>query len=457
MKRKSMAAMLLVTALGLTACGGQGTGAAASQEAAQEAQTGEAGGEQSEEADGDELTGTDAPEASKPEEGTELDPGFSVESGSIPEITIEAKQIPDKECFQFVKDMKTGWNLGNTLDAYSQGKMYGDDISSEEIWGNPVTTKEMIDTLKNAGFRTVRIPVTWHNHVTDDGNGPVISEAWLDRVQEVVDYAYDNGMYVILNTHHDNTANIEGEGGYYPDTAHAEESDRYIRGIWTQVAERFKDYDEHLIFESLNEPRLAGTDYEWNFNAGVAECKDAAGSINRLNQLFVDTVRATGGNNVERYLMMPGYDASLAGAITDLYQLPNDIVSDKLIVSVHAYTPYNFALRPGNESEATDYFSWEDPKSVYEINDLMNSLYNKFVSKGIPVVIGEYGAVNRDNNTQDRVDYYAYYTAAARANGITCCVWDNGSFTDGEIFGILHRRVNQWFFEETVEAMMKYS
>lgn len=457
MKRKSMAAILLVTALGLTACGGQGTGAAASQEAAQEVQTGEAGGEQSEEADGDELTGTDAPEASKPEEGTELDPGFSVESGSIPEITIEAKQIPDKECFQFVKDMKTGWNLGNTLDAYSQGKMYGDDISSEEIWGNPVTTKEMIDTLKNAGFRTVRIPVTWHNHVTDDGNGPVISEAWLDRVQEVVDYAYDNGMYVILNTHHDNTANIEGEGGYYPDTAHAEESDRYIRGIWTQVAERFKDYDEHLIFESLNEPRLAGTDYEWNFNAGVAECKDAAGSINRLNQLFVDTVRATGGNNVERYLMMPGYDASLAGAITDLYQLPNDIVSDKLIVSVHAYTPYNFALRPGNESEATDYFSWEDPQSVYEINDLMNSLYNKFVSRGIPVVIGEYGAMNRDNNTQDRVDYYAYYTAAARANGITCCVWDNGSFTDGEIFGILRRRVNQWFFEEIVEAMMKYS
>lgn len=94
-----------------------------------------------------------------------------MESGSIPEITIEAKQIPDKECFRFVKDMKTGWNLGNTLDAYSQGKMCGDDISSEEIWGNPVTTKEMIDTLKNTGFRTVRIPVTWHNHVTDDGNG----------------------------------------------------------------------------------------------------------------------------------------------------------------------------------------------------------------------------------------------------------------------------------------------
>lgn len=175
MKRKSIAALLLAAALGLTACGGQSTDA--SQADTQEAQTGEAGGEQSEEADGDELTGTDAPEASKPEEGTQLDPGFSVESGSIPEITIEAKQIPDKECFRFVKDMKTGWNLGNTLDAYFQGKMYGDDISSEEIWGNPVTTKEMIDTLKNTGFRTVRIPVTWHNHVTDDGNGPVISEA----------------------------------------------------------------------------------------------------------------------------------------------------------------------------------------------------------------------------------------------------------------------------------------
>ena len=447
MKRKSIAALLLAAALGLTACGGQSTDA--SQADTQEAQN--------EEADADGIIGTDDFVVTKPEEGTELDPGFAVESGNIPEITIEAKQIPDKECFQFIKDMKTGWNLGNTLEAYSEGKMYGDDTSSEESWGNPVTTKEMIDTLKNAGFRTVRIPVTWHNHVTDDGNGPVISEAWLDRVQEVVDYAYDNGMYVILNTHHDNTANIDGEGGYYPDTAHAEESDRYIKGIWTQVAERFKDYDEHLIFESLNEPRLVGTNYEWNFNAGVAECKDAAESINRLNQLFVDTVRATGGNNVERYLMMPGYDASLAGAITDLYQLPDDIVSDKLIVSVHAYTPYNFALRPGNESEATDYFSWEDPQSVYEINDLMNSLYNKFVSRGIPVVIGEYGAMNRDNNTQDRVDYYAYYTAAARACGITCCVWDNGSFTDGEIFGILRRRVNQWFFEETIEAMMKYS
>lgn len=427
MKNKWIVTTCIVAALGLTACAGSS-----------------------------ENTGAEE-QASMPEEEQQTDPGFQVENGIIPQISIEAKEIPDKECFAFVKNMKTGWNLGNTLEAYAEGRWYGDDISSEESWGNPVTTKEMIDAVYEAGFRTVRLPVTWHNHVTDDGSGPVISTAWLDRVQEIVDYAYDNGMYVILNTHHDNTAHIEGEGGYYPDLAHAEESDRYIAGIWTQLAERFKDYDEHLIFESMNEPRLVGTGYEWNFNAGAAECKEAAESINRLNQVFVDTVRASGGNNAERYLMLPGYDASLAGAVTELYRLPEDTAADRLIVSVHAYTPYDFALRPNGESGVTSHFSCEEASSVHDIDDLVNSLYRKYVSQGIPVVIGEYGAMNRDNNTQDRVDYYAYYTAAARANGMTCCVWDNGAFTSGETFGILRRRVGKWFFEETVEAMMKYS
>lgn len=444
MKNKWIVAVCMVAALGLTACGGQ-------QESDVIGVIPSADAEDAQELPAEDLAAT------MPEEGQQMDPGFGVESGVVPQISIEAKEIPDKECFTFVKNMKTGWNLGNTLEAYSEGKWYGDDTSSEESWGNPVTTKEMIDAVYAAGFRTVRVPVTWHNHVTDDGSGPVISTAWLDRVQEVVDYAYDNGMYVILNTHHDNTAHIEGEGGYYPDLAHAEESDRYIAGVWAQIAERFKDYDEHLIFESVNEPRLVGTSYEWNFNAGVAECKEAAESINRINQVFVDTVRAGGGNNAERYLMLPGYDASLAGAVTELYQLPQDTATDKLIVSVHAYTPYNFALRPGSEGGATDHFSCEEASSVHDIDDLVNSLYKKYVSQGIPVVIGEYGAVNRDNNTQDRVDYYAYYTAAARANGMTCCVWDNGAFTSGETFGILRRRVGKWFFEETVEAMMKYS
>lgn len=455
MKRKSAAAILIAAALGLTACGGATTAATGEDTTVSEDTQTEEGAQEQENGDG--IIGTDDFVVTKPEEGEELDPLFGVDSGDIPEIDIREKAVPDKECFRFVKDMKAGWNLGNTLDAYSEGKMYGDDISSEECWGNPVTTKEMIDTVRNAGFRTVRIPVTWHNHVTDDGSGPVISEVWLDRVQEVVDYACDDGMYVILNTHHDCTANIEGEGGYYPDAAHAEQSDRFIQGIWTQVAERFKDYDEHLIFESLNEPRLVGTAYEWNFTAGAAECREAAEAINRMNQIFVDTVRASGGNNAERYLMVPGYDASLAGATTELYQLPQDTVQDRLIVAVHAYTPYNFALRPESESEATDHFSHEDSGSVYEIDNLMNSLYRKFVSQGIPVVIGEYGAINRDDNTQDRVEYYAYYTAAARANGITCCVWDNGSFSYGELFGILQRSDNKWLFEETVEAMLRYS
>lgn len=371
----------------------------------------------------------------------------------VPQVEIASEDIPDTEAMEFVKKMKAGWCLGNTLDSHSGSGNAG--LASEQSWGNPETTKEMITEVKDAGFETIRIPVTWHNHLEreEGGDAFTISGEWLDRVQEVVDYAYDNEMYIILNIHHDTAEDV-----YYPDSAHYEQSENYIRTVWEIVADRFKDYDEHLIFEGMNEPRLVGNSYEWNFQESSKECKDSADCINKLNQVFVDTVRSSGGNNAGRYLMVPGYAASLAGVITDLFVLPTDSAENKLIVSAHAYTPYNFALQPQSEGGATDRFSADGGPGKSDIDYLVSSLYRKFVTQGIPVVMGEYGARNKNDNLQDRVNFYAYYVAAARARGITCCVWDNGAFAgNGELFGILNRQKCEWAYPEVVKAIMTYA
>lgn len=373
-------------------------------------------------------------------------------AGTVYKIEIAAKEIPKEDAFTFVQNMKVGWNLGNTLDAHENGKVGENELKTEEVWGNPVTTKAMIDEIKAAGFETVRIPVTWRGHVTiDEGGNGTVSEAWLNRVQEVVGYAIDNDMYVILNSHHD----VDASNGYYPDSANYERSKAHLTAVWKAMAERFKDYDEHLVFESMNEPRLVGTGYEWSFQAGAAECADAADCINRLNQTFVDIVRASGGNNGERYLMVPGYAASPDAVMASQFVLPQDTASGKLIVSVHAYTPYNFALQPESEGGSTDVFAANNYASTKDIENLMVKLYSKYINKGIPVVIGEFGAREKNGNLQARAEYYAYYIAAARARGITCCVWDNNIFSGtGERFGLYDRKANNWPYPEIVEAIM---
>ncbi|MBQ8596315.1 MAG: glycoside hydrolase family 5 protein [Lachnospiraceae bacterium] len=462
MKRKIMALVMAVTmAAGLMGCGSNADAPASveteqaaggGQEADVEAEAPGAAEAQQENTD----SATDGETDPKEETKSAIEKAQAErDAATIKDVEIAAKDIPDNEALAFVANMKAGWNLGNSLEAHNSGSTPKDELSTEEVWGNPVTTQAMIDEVKKAGFETIRIPITWRGHVTVSEDGTVtVSEVWLARVKEVVDYAFNNDMYVIINTHHD----IDLENGYYPNSDHYERSAKYLTAIWTAMAETFKDYDDHLIFESLNEPRLVGSSYEWNFQAGVAECKDAADSINRLNQLFVDTVRATGGNNAERYLMMPGYAASIDGAMTDLYQLPTDSAENKLIVSVHAYTPYNFALQPPQEGGSTDEFSIEKSASTADIDSLMKRLYDKYISQGIPVVIGEYGARDKNNNLQDRLDYYVYYVSSARAAGITCCVWDNNAFSGtGENFGLFRRRVCNWLYPEIIEAIMKYA
>lgn len=455
-----------VLAAGLMACGQSGTADVAGdaelkEESMQkEEDASEAGDALTESGDAKEAEDKEAADAEGTQEEKE-EPMTEIEkaqaeraSAAVKDVEIEKKEVPSGEAFSFVENMKVGWNLGNTLEAYSSNTPEN-ELSTEEAWGNPLTTRKMIDEVKKAGFQTLRIPITWRNHVSKNEDGSyTVSEVWLDRVQEVVDYAYANEMYVIINTHHD----IDMAEGYYPNTANYEHSEAYLTAVWTAMAERFQDYDEHLIFESMNEPRLVDSTYEWNFQASAQECKDAADCINRLNQTFVDVIRAGGGNNAERYLMVPGYDASLDGVMTDLYQLPVDSAENKIIVSVHAYTPYNFALQSPQENGSVEEFSIDSAASTKDIDSLMDRLYDKFVSKGIPVVMGEYGARDKNHNLQDRMDYHVYYIASARAAGISCCVWDNNAFSGtGENFGLFRRTVGSWLYPEIIEAIMKYA
>ncbi|MCM1026748.1 MAG: cellulase family glycosylhydrolase [Roseburia sp.] len=377
--------------------------------------------------------------------GTEIVNGYTV-----PELKLQAYDVPDTEAFAFVRSLKIGWNMGNTFDAYSD-RTFANELDSETQWVGVATTQEMIDDLQEAGFNAIRIPVSWHGHV--DGNYQ-ISQVWLDRVQEVVDYAYQNGMYVILNIHHDNS-----EQFMYPSTQYLERSVRYVTTIWRQLAERFADYDEHMIFESMNEPRQVGTDWEWWIN-GSAECDDAIACINEINQAFVDTVRAAGGNNKTRYLMLPGYDASADGVLNDGYVLPADAegVTDKLIVSVHAYTPYNFALQGPEESGSIADFQANALGSTKDITFFMERLYSKFIKNGIPVVIDEFGARDKGGNNQARVDYATFYVAAARARGMSCFWWDNNAFTgNGELFGLYDRKKGEFPYPEIIAGLMKYA
>ena len=357
-------------------------------------------------------------------------------------FTLRAFDIPDNDALHFTAGMGPGWNLGNSFDA-ADCTWLSNPLDYESGWCGVKASGKLFDAVSAAGFRTVRLPVSWHNHVDDAYR---IDPAWLDRVAEVVDMALSRDLYVILNIHHDTDLRY-----YYPDTAHYGNSERYISAVWEQLALRFEDRGEKLIFESINEPRLKDTNWEWSPDPKNPVCRDAMDCINRLNQVFVNTVRATGGNNASRYLMVPGYAANPSYACTDLFVLPQDSADNRIIVSVHAYTPYSFALQmPGTAG-----FSVGAGGQTSEIGSFMNSLYKRYIANGIPVVIGEFGALAKGSNLQARVDYAAYYTASAAVRGIPCCVWDNHAFTgSGELFGLLHRDTCRWEYPEIRDALL---
>lgn len=337
----------------------------------------------------------------------------------------------DQTAMEFVANLKLGWSLGNTLDATSDyaSSAYG----FETAWGCPYTTKAMIDAVKEAGFNTVRIPVSWGQKM---GSAPdyKVSDEWMDRVYEVVGYVLENDMYCILNSHHDTDWQV-------PSYSNLDAQKAQLTALWTQIGEKFADCDEHLIFETLNEPRLVDHADEWN--GGTAEARAV---VNEMNATCLSAIRASGGNNDKRFVVMPGYCASPIATVINDMQLPDD---DHLIVSIHAYTPYNFALNTSGTS------SWDINSDSYEIVQNFERVKAKFIDKGIPVIVGEFGALNK-NNDSERAEWAEYYVKTATSYGIPCIWWDNNAFNgSGENFGLINRSSCTVQYPEIMDALLR--
>lgn len=350
-------------------------------------------------------------------------------------VNAYASEIPMKSSTAIVDEMGLGWNLGNTLDSYSDWVNSSDPKEHEKSWGNPVTTKEMIDKVKEGGFKTIRIPVTWTKHI---GDAPeyTIDGAWMDRVQEVVDYAIENNMYVILNTHHDSDWIIPSY------EKEAEITDK-IEKVWSQIADRFKDYDDHLILETFNEIREKGSPYEWN--GGTEEGRDV---LNHYNAAAVKAIRESGGNNDERAIIVQTYAASGSSNAIDGFVLPD---SKNLIVSLHSYSPYNFAMNAYDQWQ-TD--KWGSEADKENLKNELQYYYDSFVAKGVPLVMGEMGSTNK-NNTDDRKELAKYYIQYAKERHIPCIWWDNGLHGEGgENFGLFDRNNLNWYFPEIHNALV---
>lgn len=343
---------------------------------------------------------TDAPAAAQTDAAPpETDTTETASSAQESETTQETDDSENLTALELSKLMGNGINLGNTMEAYGRPELgiNADTSKYETFWGQPVTTEEMIAGMKNSGFDSIRIPVAWTNMMDYENGDYTIADAYLDRVDELITYAINNGMYVIINDHWD--------GSWWGMFGSATEETRetaftMYTSMWTQLAERYHDYDESLIFESGNEElgnRLNDTDI----------CKDS-GSLsedecyemtNRINQTFVDTVRATGGNNADRFLLIAGYNTNIAKTCDDRFKMPKDTIPDKLLVSVHYYDPWNYC--------GTDSGTQWGTHGEYETQNADLKKMTKFTEQGYGVIIGEYGVLAKDDGTlKDSITAY---------------------------------------------------
>lgn len=341
--------------------------------------------------------------------------------------------------------MGNGINLGNTLEACDNnvGIKTNTPLSYETHWGQPKTTQAMIDGMKAAGFDTIRIPVAWMTNATHLYEGDYTIDAdYMDRVEEVVRYARKAGMYVIINDHWD--------GGWYGMFGSESAETRALameayKGMWQQIAERFRDYSDYLIFESANEE--LGTRFDEN---SALYCSDSVVTYltdderyaltNEINQTFVDVVRATGGNNATRFLLIAGYGTNIDQTCDDRFQMPKDTADSKLMVSVHYYDPWSYC----GASSAASATKW-GKVSDYEYMDQQLAKMTKFTEAGYGVVIGEYGALPCSDGLKDNT--LAYHTAfldACTKYNLTNCLWDCSG---------LYKRVSQTFADDDILAM----
>ena len=329
---------------------------------------------------------------------------------------------------QIQKNMGLGFNIGNALDSCDDSHKC--NAQNHELeWGNPSITQAYVDTIYAKGFRSIRLPVTWYEFISNDGNY-TIDRSYLARVKEVVDYAYGKGMYVILNVHHEKWINRSD----LPTAYNAMSTE--LKKVWTQIATYFANYDQHLIFEGMNEPRAvdnSGID-EWVGNTACYEV------INKLDADFIKTIR-----NIEspyknsRMLMVPCYAASVNPSVYGAMDM--NLFSDPYVAaSIHAYSPYNFAMGEGDHSTFSAAYK-------ADLDGIFSGLRSQFTTNGVPVVLGEFSTSNF-NNLQARKDWASYYMTWAKKLGIPCFLWDNNVIevqSNGEAHGYLNRTNNTWF------------
>lgn len=372
--------------------------------------------------------------------------------GVMPQNTVSAAHtdLRGQDAWAITNQMTIGWNLGNTLDSTSN--TLKPDAMPEKwasAWGNPAPTQELIDTVKNGGFDTIRIPTTWCGHLTwsEQDQMYLVADNWMNYVQQVVDYAYEQDMFVILNVHHEDFINVANA---YTDENVAEASKK-LGDIWTQVSEKFKDYDQHLIFEVLNEPREVGSKQEWS--GGKAEGRRY---VNQLNEVAFNAIRNNGSAaNKERLIMLTPYGAN-TDAAADLTIPAN---AGNVAISTHAYAPYYFTM--ANDENANH--NWPGQSGWGEdyemaLDNLFNGLKSLSQQKNAPIIMGEFSASDF-GNTDARVAWAKAYLSRAKDAGVTCVLWDNNVIgrTDGEAHGYVYRKTNTWYNESApvIKAMME--
>ncbi|MGI4789089.1 MAG: glycoside hydrolase family 5 protein [Janthinobacterium lividum] len=337
------------------------------------------------------------------------------------------------EAITFAQKMGLGWNLGNTLDA--TGGVKGTTVRDyETAWGNPVTTKAMIDGIKASGFHSVRIPVAWSNMMGPDYT---INKDLMARVEEVTKYGLDDGMYVIIDIHWDG-------GWIHKFPTRYDESRAKYKAVWSQIAAHFKGSSDHLIFESLNEE--GSFDDLWNVYGGMPDQKDKAYALlNSINQTFTDLVRASGGNNRRRYLLIAGYGTDIGRTVDPAFKMPQDPVGHSM-VSVHYYNPPTFAILDKDASWGKAAYTWGTPDEVAAVKRDMLPLKERFLDKGIPVVVGEFGC-SASKDPASVVKYLSTVCETAYSLGCVPMLWDPGSF--------YNRRTLRWTNPQVREALAR--
>ncbi len=331
------------------------------------------------------------------------------------------------EDLRFAGKLGAGINIGNSLDATGLRKHNPEalDLDYETFWNDEPITEQMFGAISNAGFKTVRIPVTWEDHLDEDGD---ISETWMKRVETVVKYALRENLYVIINLHHEGWLDLKPEK--------EEEFSVLFKKVWKQISSRFASYDERLIFESMNEPRLRNSNYEWS--GGTSGLRD---TVNRLNHIFVETVRSTGGNNKKRYLMIAPYASNHAEEALSNF----DVTKSRLIVSVHIYVPYDFCQ---NQS-GTKKWNSEDIEDKKDLINIFENIEKHFLKKGIPVSITEFGCMDK-NNPEERENWTGFFVQEAKKRNIPYIWWDNGSN-----YALLNRKSNTWIYPNLIKTLTK--